>query len=87
MEKCGTNLEARNENITQRMLTACWKTKVTDTQSGYVTLTGKHLFAIPHKIVTRTLLYITFYAHCLPCHIAQNFFALNITNFVGVKFN
>jgi len=71
MKKYGRNVQTRNGNIKERMRTTCLITKATDTHSGYVILTGKNVFAVPHKTVTRTLIYIMFFAHCLPCYISH----------------
>ena len=38
MEKCGTAGEAADDNISKRMLIACWITRATNTHSEYVIL-------------------------------------------------
>jgi len=38
VEKCGTAIQATDDNITRRMRFACWITKVTDTHLEYAIL-------------------------------------------------
>jgi hypothetical protein len=38
VEKYGTAIQATDDNITQRMRSACWITKATDTHSEYLML-------------------------------------------------
>ena len=56
VEKCGRVRQATDDNIVQRMRTACWIIKATDTHSEYVILL---VFSTATR-VTRTLLHVTF---------------------------
>jgi hypothetical protein len=60
VEKYGTAVQATDDNIIQRMRTACWITKATSTHSEYVIL-----IAFPRQQSLRERASILhFYAHC-----------------------
>jgi hypothetical protein len=62
VEKYDTARQATYDNIIQRMRFACWITKATDT----LRMCNTYCFSTA-TTVTRTLLNVTLYVHCLSC--------------------
>ena len=64
MQKYSTARRLTDVNIIRHMCIACCVTKATDTHSEYV---NTYSFSTA-KMVTRTLLNVTLYVHCLPSY-------------------
>jgi len=64
VERRGKDDKTTDNNIVRHMLFACWIIKATDTQSEYVIFT-----AFPLEKVTRTLLILRLYVHCLSSYL------------------